>query len=372
MIIRHSKEQVSEYYTKPGLNQSALKILINEGIQKFLEDYQDIKDEDLYYSEKDYFIRGQSVDTYFSHGEEVFESTYYVSRLVKKPSDTIMSIVRQIFDTAKQQFTTLNPDSIFRGDIDEEVLDPIIIEAIEAHAYQSNWKLDTKINKIRSEGKLYWEELISSDGMQILSEEESTLIYSIIKSLKEHPNTKDLFVDNEDEDVIYQLPLYFTYEGVDCKSLLDLVRVNHKTKIIKPWDIKTLYDYIVNIHRSIRSRRYDFQGAYYMQALHYPKSKEIISELLDKDVTDYEIDLFGIIGQSTKVVDVPLAVNLSLELLTVGKHGNDKIKGFHQAIEEYKFWEERGFDLNSLITTDDKVQGLIDKDFNLLFGRTAS
>lgn len=40
-------------------------------------------------------------------------------------------------------------------------------------------------------------------------------------------------------ELLHQLPIYFTYRGMECKALLDGVLIDHKEKIIKPFDLKT-------------------------------------------------------------------------------------------------------------------------------------
>ena len=366
MVIRHIDDQIKDYYERAEVNQSSLKVILNDGIQVFIQQQNElIKQDDLYYEEKRHFVIGQAVDTFITNGEDEYNRKYYSSRLTKKPSDTIMSIVRMTFDNAYRNFITLNgEDAKSEGNIDDEELQELLIQSITEHNYQSNWKLETKINKIVQEGSLYWNELIEAQGKQILSEEEENIIKAIINSILTHKHTSHLFKDSDEVDIIFQLPLFFEYEGISCKALLDMVIINHSSKKIIPIDIKTVGDYVLRFNRAIQKRRYDIQGAFYTYGIE--KNKESILELCNRTLNSNEYDIanFAFLAESTFTPGTPMIYVLTNELLEQGRWGdNEEVKGFHQAIEIYREWLNAGFSIENMF---DDTNGVVwvENDYN--------
>ena len=97
MIVRHTEEQINDYYERIGLNQSSLKVILEDGIQEYVMQVAQLtKQDDYYYEEKKHFIIGSAVDCRITHGEEVFLNKYHFSKLIKKPSDGAMSVLSLI------------------------------------------------------------------------------------------------------------------------------------------------------------------------------------------------------------------------------------------------------------------------------------
>jgi hypothetical protein len=141
---------------------------------------------------------------------------------------------------------------------------------------------------------------------------------------------KDTVINNEvfnlskDEENIFQKEIYWVYDGVPLKSLLDLITVNHKKKTIQPWDLKTTGFAVDKFENSLYKFRYDFQASFYTEALmnEYP---------------DYKILPFRFIVVSTVMNDRPRIFECSERVLSVGKIGDDKLKGWLEALETLKF-----------------------------------
>ena len=122
--------------------------------------------------------------------------------------------------------------------------------AIEQHDWQRNWKMETKVAKIIESCSSYFNDLKASYGKQILSSEQNSRIHNIVNSLRLNIRTRRFF-DRENQasmpsniEFYYQLPIYFEYEGIQCKALLDLVVVVRDEEgiitDIFPYDLKTM------------------------------------------------------------------------------------------------------------------------------------
>lgn len=334
MIIRASQQEINEYINSPALNQSKLKLL---GVSA--QAFQEVKEPEMFFEEKEHFVIGKGVDDYITLGQDYFYDVYYISDVVK-PSDTIMSIIQQAF-------------SLKESDLIEENTNALLT-SINAHNYQSNWKLETKINKVITEGKEYWDDLLLSQGKNVLSAEQALKITSVANQILTHRFTAPYFEEDKDVTIFYQLPIYFEIEGIQCKALLDMLIVDRTNKEIIPIDIKTIGDYTKNFDTQILKRRYDIQAAWYIEALF--KWLEF-NALKEYDVVPFTF----IVASTTKKCD-PLIFRTTPELLNVGKYGYSKIthlkvdegytssekqiNGFSQLLEIYKWHNENGWEFD--------------------------
>lgn len=331
---------VEDYYTNPAISQSQLKLLLGSDPSIF----NTIEEPDLYFEEKKHFLIGDGVDIQLTQSLEAFNEKFHISNLQNKPSDTIKSIVNQVYDNVKE---TLGPLARITDFPD------IIIEACNDHNYQPNWKIETKIAKV-GEAWEYWDDLRAAEGKQVLSQEENDLISQIVMSIRSNSITAPYFIPQPYQEILYQYPIYFSYNDIDCRALLDMVIIDHNKKTIQPIDIKTMGDQTLYFPKSLRQRRYDIQAAFYTEAL---SSKKVYDT--------YEILPFKFIVESTTNPGNPLVFTCSDELLRIGQFGResfklkgisstrlvdmyygktDEIKGFHQLIDDYKWYLENGFE----------------------------
>ncbi len=350
---------VDTYYEYPALSQSHLKLLLGPDPSIF----NTIQEPDLYFEEKKYFLIGDGVDMQLTRPIEEFNQKFHISNLQNKPSDTIKSIVNQVYDYVKE----VNGTNILTIDKYTEA----ILDSCNNHNYQPNWKSETRISKI-VEAWEYWEDLKAAEGKVVLSQEENDLISQIVMSIRTNSTTSKYFEKNNSSvEILDQFSIYFTYEGIECKALLDRIIIDHKNKTIQPIDFKTMGDQTLYFPKSLRQRRYDIQAAFYTEAL---KSKKVYET--------YEILPFKFIVESTINPGNPLVFTCSSELLDIGKNGRqpyklcdkpyisteyitymkfDEIKGFHQLIEDYKWYMENEFEKSRKIV---EAQGEFQLDWN--------
>lgn len=365
MIYRHSPEQVQEYYERIGINQSALKLILDEGIEMFLSQYPNvIKQNDLYYEEKKHFVIGSAVDTHMTHGEDIFKAKYHLSELTKKPGDKAMSVIKLAFDKANQNFPAgVDADmKLYRSEVYEACNDQTFY--MNRVNKEGNANLDTRIDTLlKDNGNAYWYDLIRAGDKQILSDSERTLIDSIIMSLTTHSHTAHLFKDSDDVDIVYQFPLYWVYDDVDCKGLIDIIIINHTQKRILPIDLKTIGDFVTKFNRAIKKRRYDIQASFYSYGL--TQCTNELSTLIGKSLTGYTMANFAFIVESTIKPGCPLIFPLTTELLEVGSKGDEKSQGWHQGIQLFKEWSKVDFQLEKRFGENNGVL-FVDSDYNYL------
>lgn len=347
MIYRHTEEEIQYYFSAPALNQSAIKVIIKDGIQKFRElEEQLVTQEDLYYEEKQHFTVGNAVDHILSQGMDSFNNRYAYSVLTRKPSDTVMSIIKMVFDRVA---TSNSPELVCNNLVDfkEEMYN-----ACNAHDYYMKrskplWTEDTRMDSILKDGtaQTYWEELVNSIGKQLLSQNEKEKVLGIANSMLGHKHTAHLFKDSRDFDIIYQMPMFFELDGVGCKILPDMLRIDHTRKKILTIDFKTMGDYVLRFSLAMRIRRYDLQGSFYHRGT--KANLEEISKLIGKDVTKYTLSNPAFIVESTIKWGTPMVYVMTDDLMDIGIKGDDKyILGYIQGIELYKNWKAIDYSLD--------------------------
>ena len=356
---------VEDYYINPAISQSQLKLLLGPDPSIF----NTIQEPDLYFEEKKHFIIGNGVDIQLTRPIEEFNQKFHISNLQNKPSDTIKSIVNQVYDRVKETYPNIETIQNYNN---------AILDACNDHNYQPNWKTETRIAKI-IEAWEYWEDLKQAEGKVVLSQEENDLISQIVMSIRTNPTTSKYFETSKDVEILDQLAIYFSYCDIDCKALLDRVIVDHKNKTIQPIDFKTMGDQTLYFPKSLRQRRYDIQAAFYTEALYYFKERD------EPNWKDYKILPFKFIVESTINPGNPLVFTCSDELLFMGKWGREEnflelnvpdsaetwikkeyvsypeIKGFHQLIEDYKWYMEKDFETKREIV---ESQGEFQLDWN--------
>lgn len=322
-----------EYFQNPSLSQSQLKALMT-GLGTYKTKDPDCEDDE-------HFILGSAVDCLLLT-PTLFDKEYYISPFENKPSDKVMSILRNVY--VKK--------------VNENLADNrhLIWEACNVKEYYPNRAKslldDKRPDDIIKKGLYYWNDLIKSNNRTIISSKELEIINSCTNSLLTNTFTSKYFEESDNTHHIAQLPVYFSYKEIDCKALIDLIIIDHSLKTIQPIDIKTIGESTKAFPKNVKRFRYDIQAAWYTIAL---KSLEKVKiGLIDIDISDYKILPFKFIVESTQIQGYPLVYTLSdrdLQIAISGVEYKQKvynldsgvkgpiemIKGIDQGIELYKW-----------------------------------
>lgn len=300
------------YREIPAINQSYLKSIVE--VRK--------------YPKKDnagVFLKGSMVDAHITLTEEEFYHQYYLSTVTKRPSAMYLQIIEYLELTYG---TDQLPNALGNADA--------VWEAFKSVS-TLNWGKDTIFNKVTDECTEYIQELRNAGEKTIITQEEldkSIVLSDLIKSYRYY---NDLLNAGE---VIYQMPYLFTYQGVICKILPDML-VFMPNNIIQPIEFKQTdgsFDYYPKIAKSLK---YAFQQAFYYEGLANVFQDHHIANPIQIIVSDYG--------------DEPCVFQLTISDLDlrIGKFGytkenivkiqNDEYQlkntiehGFHDAIDLYK------------------------------------
>lgn len=149
--------------------------------------------------------------------------------------------------------------------------------AIEAYkaTYTIKGKSDDKIEQsaldTHKKLKKYLDHLEKTkDAKVVLSWPVWNQINIAAKALVNHKGTRSLLIDDEFSSVesFNELPIFWEWQGVKCKSMLDRVIIDHDNKVIKLVDVKTTYN-VYKFGKSFGQFGYNRQCAYYWLAFEY-------------------------------------------------------------------------------------------------------
>lgn len=193
-----------------------------------------------------------------------------------------------------------------------------------------------------AKGREYYDTLIDNVGKTVVEVSLLDKSKKVGDILKEDEFTSEIFSD-ENPNVEY-FPK-FTIEWkfrtkagkeIDCKSEVDILKINHSKKIIYAKDLKTNYDN-ENFEYSYLKYRYDLQAAFYFMAVKYWAIQEGMGEY---SVMPMEF----VVGDTSSNNRRPIRYKLSMDDITKGMSGyslnGKKYKGLIDLVEEISWAED--------------------------------
>jgi len=187
----------------------------------------------------------------------------------------------------------------------------------------------------------FWKQVdvinLTNKGANFLSRKELDIANTMVNTFKTHEFTKDIFNTTLDEEVINQAIFYFKYQGVDCRMMADKIIINHKTKRIRIFDIKTgaTSDFMKNFY----GYKYYYQGAFYHNAI-----RGLIASI--PEYKDYFVETyFDFIYISRDNLYQPLIYRMDLEYIQKVLNGyetilGNKVIGIRQLLSDYKYYND--------------------------------
>ena len=271
---------------------------------------------------------GSAVDTLCFDGEEVFKEKFCVNAGVS-PSAIVEKITRDVMTA----ITEANGELI--GEYDD--YDELILNVAKANEYGKGWKDETIIRKIKDEGgRDLFGFTKENAGKKILDVMQYENVINSRNTLYTHDFSKQWFNAGDGEEIVFQFPILWVYKGKPCKSLFDIIKFDHKNKVIYPVDLKTSYDHVLAFPFNYIKWSYFIQQSFYTEGLKYWK-------LQNPEFFDYRIDYFRFCIISSQDPMKPLVYKTNEVDLHVGKYGGkllrngDEVRGFDQLIEDMQW-----------------------------------
>lgn len=212
----------SEYRADPALSYSTLAKFSREGFEKLDTLFDHISTPSL--------VLGSMVDTLITGSAEEFDELFYV---VNMPSieDKEKLIADDLFTDYGNKYAD------FRDIPYEVTLDKAL-----QYEYHKNWREDTRVKVLCERCAEYYGHKQGAKGKQIVTTDMYDDAKNMVFALKTSPATKWYFADDDESSPVrryYQLKFKMSHDGVDYRSMADLIVVNYAEKEVIPCDLKT-------------------------------------------------------------------------------------------------------------------------------------
>lgn len=110
-------------------------------------------------------------------------------------------------------------------------------------------------------------------GVTVLGKDEYECVVKAKELILANEYTYPYFINTKIEyELLHQVPIYFTYQKTECKALLDGILVDHESKTIQPFDLKTTGKSVYSFKDSYLMYGYYRQCAFYELAINCPES----------------------------------------------------------------------------------------------------
>jgi hypothetical protein len=231
------------YRERPELSQSSLK--------KLLQHPSEFKYKKKKSSEA--LSIGSGVDCLLLT-PDLFFKEYFVGD-APAPPEAIRNILNQLY-------TNMNILNV-PVSVDEE-----IIKIARGMSYRMSNSDEVVLNKV-NEHFHYYRFLVESKGRKVISPADYELWTKVVEYVEQDSLWKQ-FVTDRSGETFNQVEIYWNYNDIALKSLLDVVIVDHKNKIVYPIDLKTTSLPLSGfLRRSGAFYKFDypFQGAFYTSSL---------------------------------------------------------------------------------------------------------
>lgn len=224
--------------------------------------------------ESDALTFGSMVDTIITEGMEKFQEKFAVADF-KIPSDSIKEVIDYLLETRTEE-------------VFEDIPDDIILETCNLKEYQTRYKEETRLSKIKSEGEVYYNTVRQIGNRTVVSDDVYQEVLAVVGALKGHTQTSKYLQHTQEGsniEFLYQQKFSTNLDGLDVRCMFDLLIVNHTKKIIIPIDLKTSSMLEYDFPKKYLENRYDLQSRLYCRIL-----KNIIKD--DEYFKDFKISNF--------------------------------------------------------------------------------
>lgn len=318
----------TDYRNVPGFSYSILKDIDENGPTALLEKV-DKKSTALEF--------GSLVDIIIT--DPTNRDKFFYTKAIEKPTASLLTLADELL---KDYFIL---DYTYEKITDKQY----IIDKIKSIGIWGKFKDETLISKFDND--LFYEYIkasIEADGKIISTPAFVEAVEHCANILLTHDYTRHLFEETEDVEVLKQVPVFYKFKGSDGRGKIDLLRIDHKKKLISIYDIKTGAEVPSKFQNSFYHFRYYLQVVSYYMAVAY-----IISTI--PEFASYTIDKFRFIYISKKLPNTPCIYEVDDKLLNSFFDGwTDGTgmynKGFYQLVAEYAYYTE-----NEVYDTEKKI-----------------
>lgn len=302
-----------EYYKSKKISNSLLSTLTNPRFFKMKFENPDMEDDD-----KRHFRVGSALDCLLTDGD--FHKEFLVTDIIRP-----YGFMSKFAESLPKGLSIQSPPESY-------------VEAYQKAGYKM--ALDRVINNFWSneEAVKYYQFLGAvSDNKRLLSKDEAESVFKAHELITANKFIKPYFKTiDPDIEILYQVALFWTYKEVECKGILDLVHIDHRTKKIQPIDLKTsgksVYEFVEGSYLTY---------GYYRQAAFYDLAIRLSERFKDLLEQGYEIEPFLFVVVEVKPNTQHPCVGYRVTDISKGLTGftdsaGNYRKGIDELIDAYK------------------------------------
>lgn len=206
---------------------------------------------------------GSLVDCLMTNREQ-FNNIYAVADIPETPETMVPVLSSLLNDPEIAGVTDLSA-----------VNDTVILKALnENGVYQNNWSPTTKAEKVRKAITEIFNISAAVRGKEVVStstyEKAVGCVNALYESFPEVFGPKQESHNGElTKETLFQLKFRANYIGVPVRCMPDVIKVNHNTKTVTIYDIKTCHYPEYEFYRAFIQNRYDIQAEEYWWNVRY-------------------------------------------------------------------------------------------------------
>lgn len=247
------------YYLNPAVSNSSLSYIDPEtgGCPEKFKDYLDGKLDD---EKTPSLEKGDYIHKFLLTPDEFHPLT------IEMPAPSVANVVKRLFYDASRGM-----DAAQQATLELSAYKDKILDMAKAENYQSNWKDETRVNKILETGTELWNALRSAGDKTILDGELYETILKCARSIRNNEAANILLLDTPGHECFNELEIYWDSDVdgqiLSFKAKLDRLVVDHEKKTYSIIDFKTTSKFIHNFPDSVAYYRYYRQIAFYEWAV---------------------------------------------------------------------------------------------------------
>jgi len=188
-----------------------------------------------------------------------------------------------------------------------------------------NWTVPVKKTKLLENCIEYISLLTTHADKLIVSTDMFNEATNISQTLMTHRWTKHLFMSKKEQlenhiEIIYQYKIKYIYKGLQCKSKIDILVIDHDAKTITLYDVKTGIDYPQTFAtQSLFKYKYCYQAALYTEGFKIFKKKML-------NLAEYKLEDFRFVYISRLKPTYPIKLRITPafhnQIVSTGIEGN--------------------------------------------------
>jgi hypothetical protein len=305
-------DPIVEYYKSPRVSNSLLKSVQNPRVLKLKKDNPELFDEDSV------ALRvGSAVDCLLTD-PKAWDTKFKVLE-VNKPYGFMGTFVSHL------------PKGITKESPKEDYMDAYWMSGYKMSA-------DWVINKFwTSPDAVEYYNTAKQEDVTILAKDEYDSVKKAVELVMISPYAHSYFIRTKiHEELLHQVPIYFNLDSVECKGLLDGIKIDHQEKTIEPFDLKTIGKSVYDFPNNYLAFGYYTQAAFYTYALQTKESP--VYNLLNEGYTLKDF-IFIVTETKTSSFNPALIYTTSEAERNAGMHGGEyngkRYKGIYELIEDY-------------------------------------